>query len=267
MTDWERVEKLRARGATWSAVAADRRVGFLAPGGSDPGHALKALYFLKRSRGPRVAHSTEPPLHSPREREVRRRAGGRQVLLLAGVIVVALILAAYAYESDLALSGKPTGWVGRTAPAFSLPIANGGGTFTLASERNRTNVLLFFNEGLSCSPCLTQMEQLDADAASFQSLYVMIVAITGDSLSDMTAWAQHAHVTQTTVLADPTLTVSNAYDTTGPAVSMMPGAAPGHTFILVDERGIVEWRADYGPSDMSVPVSEIYSAVQSALGG
>jgi hypothetical protein len=47
MTDWERVERLRSRGRSWSEIAEDERVKFAAPPGSDPGHALKVVY-LKR---------------------------------------------------------------------------------------------------------------------------------------------------------------------------------------------------------------------------
>jgi peroxiredoxin Q/BCP len=260
--DWERVEKLRARGATWDEVAKDRKVGFRAPGASDPGRALKTLHRLHRSRdgsGSKRVPSTEE--------RAPRRAGSRQKIVLVAILVVAVLVAVYIVGFGPNLNQKPTGWVGRAAPDFTLSVANGGGSFTLSTERGQENVLLFFNEGLSCSPCLGQMQQLDSDAARFQALHVLVVSITGDSLSDMTTWAQNSHVTHTVVLADPSLVVSNSYDTTGSAVSMMPGSAPGHTFILVDLHGVVQWRADYGPSDMSVPDSQILQAVQSALSG
>jgi peroxiredoxin len=260
MTDWQRVEKLRAKGLSWDEVARDRRVGFHPPKGTDPGRALKIIFRRHGSNGG----------HEPRRDPLvvgttRRLTGSRQKIVLVAILVVAVLLAVYVVEFGPNLNQKPTGWVGRVAPDFSLSIANGGGQFTLSSEQGQKNVLLFFNEGLSCSPCLGQMQQLDSDAAQFQGLNVQIVSITGDSYSEMQTWAQQSGVTHTMVLADPTLSVSNAYDTTGAAVSMMPGSAPGHTFILVNETGIVVWRADYGPSDMSVPDSQILQAVQSAL--
>ena len=49
MTDWKRVGKLRAKGASWEEIADDARVGFHAPVGSDGGRALKALYYHRRS--------------------------------------------------------------------------------------------------------------------------------------------------------------------------------------------------------------------------
>ncbi len=262
MTDWTRVEKLRTRGMAWDEIADDPRVGFSSPSGTDAGRALKALYFRRRSTTHDRSRGRPRPVTD---------AGNRSWLHLSrrGIVVLALAAAFVAVVGYLLVqppgeSGAPTGWVGKTAPGFSLAIANQPGTFTLSSARGHRDVLLFFNEGLSCSPCLTQMEELDANDADFTSLNVEVVQITGDSQSDMATWASNDHVTNTIVCADPTLQVSNLYDTTGAAVSMMPGSAPGHTFILVNESGTVIWRADYGPSDMSVPLSEILQNVRSA---
>ncbi len=191
--------------------------------------------------------------------------GARQRIALVAILAAMALVVVYVVQFEPRSTTKPSGWVGRAAPDFTLASANTGGSFTLSSEKGQTNVLLFFNEGLSCSPCLVQMRQLDTDAARFQSLNVQVVSITGDTLASMTSWAQNSQVAHTPVLADPTLTVSNNYDTTSAAVSMMPGTAPGHTFILVNLQGVVLWRADYGPSNMSVPDSDILQAVQSAL--
>ncbi|MDE1819840.1 MAG: DUF929 family protein [Euryarchaeota archaeon] len=61
MTDWERVEKLRAKGLSWEEIATDDKVEFAAPEGTEkPGLALKALYFQRRSRTKRQAKSGVP---------------------------------------------------------------------------------------------------------------------------------------------------------------------------------------------------------------
>ena len=260
MTDWDRVERLRGQGADWDEIALDRRVGFHVPEGTNPGRALKALHFQRRSRassrhertGTKLAGSPHP-------------TGRRQTIVVIAILAAAALVVVYVVQVEPRSTAKPTGWVGRTAPDFTLASANPGGSFTLSSDRGQTNVLLFFNEGLSCSPCLAQMEQLDSDSSQFQALNVQVVSITGDSLDSMMSWTQNSRVVHTEVLADPTLSVSNTYDTTSAAVSMMPGTAPGHTFILVGSNGVVLWRADYGPSDMSVPDSQILQGVQGAL--
>ncbi len=262
MTNWARVDKLRASGKDWATIASDPKVDFRSPRGTNPGRALKVLYLKNRS----TARRTATTFTAERRPKVPGRGTRGQWIALGAVLVIMILVVAYALQVQSS-HASPTGWVGRPAPDFSLSIANGGGgTFHLSQERNVTNVLLFFNEGLSCAPCLTQMQQLDADASQFQAAHVLIVSITGDTLSQMTTWASNAYVDSSIVLADPTLGVCNAYDTTGAAVSMMPGTAPGHTFLLVDKKGVVLWRADYGPDDMSVPDSEILSAVQSSLG-
>ena len=261
MTDWNRVERLRSEGASWDEIALDRKVGFHVPEGTDPARALKALHFRRRSRA-RGGHARSAPAPERGAHKIGRRQG----LALVAIIGVAALLSVYVIQLEPKSTDKPTGWVGRAAPDFTLASASTAGAFTLSSEKGQTNVLLFFNEGLSCSPCLAQMQQLDSDASQFQSLNVIVVSITGNSLDSMMTWSQNARVVHTPVLADPTLSVSNAYDTTNKAVSMMPGTAPGHTFILVDLHGTIVWRADYGPADMSVPDAEILQAVQGALG-
>ncbi|MCI4330750.1 MAG: hypothetical protein L3K19_02740 [Thermoplasmata archaeon] len=51
MTDWDRVDKLRAEDQSWSEIAADPKVGFSAGAGADPGRALKTMYLSRRARG------------------------------------------------------------------------------------------------------------------------------------------------------------------------------------------------------------------------
>jgi Domain of unknown function (DUF929) len=51
MVDWEAVERLRAKGWDWARIAEDEKVGFHADSASgDPGRALRALYYQRRSK-------------------------------------------------------------------------------------------------------------------------------------------------------------------------------------------------------------------------
>ena len=54
MTDWDRVRRLRGKGASWDEIAEDRRVAFVPPAGVDAGRALKVLYLRKRSKARRA---------------------------------------------------------------------------------------------------------------------------------------------------------------------------------------------------------------------
>jgi peroxiredoxin len=154
---------------------------------------------------------------------------------------------------------------GATAPDFTLPEVEGE-TFTLSSYRGRANVLLFFNEGLSCAPCLNQMTELDQLNQQFAGVNVVAVSITGDSATLLASWAQASGPQYSKVLSDQSLVVSRMYDMLGPNVSMMPGSAPGHSFILVNKEGRIVWRQDYGPFNMNVPNDEIIASVKRALG-
>lgn len=160
--------------------------------------------------------------------------------------------------------GGSTLGAGAVAPDFTLPGANGG-TFTLSSYRGKANVLLFFNEGLSCAPCLNQMTDLDQMNQQFTKLDIVAVSITGDSASLLASWAQSSGPQYSKVLSDQNLAVSRTYDMLGPNVSMMPGSTPGHSFVLVNKEGIIVWRHDYGPYNMSVANNEIIAAVKQAL--
>jgi len=156
--------------------------------------------------------------------------------------------------------------VGSVAPDFSLP-STSGVSFRLSDYRGKSNVLLFFNEGLSCQPCLTQMQGLDALNSEFKSLNVVVVSITSDPLQTLTDWTRSSGPAFGTVLSDQGLQVSGSYGMLGAEVSMMPGTAPGHSFILVNEKGVIVWRHDYGPYNMTVTNDEIMAAIKQGLGG
>jgi peroxiredoxin Q/BCP len=152
------------------------------------------------------------------------------------------------------------------APDFTLPDVDGG-TFTLSAYRGKASVLLFFNEGLSCAPCLNQMSDLDQLNQQFTNLDVIVVSITGDSVNLLSSWAHSSGPQSGKVLSDQSLAVSKMYDMLGSDKSMMPGMAPGHSFVLVDKSGMIKWRQDYGPGVMYVPNDQVIAAVRRALGG
>ncbi|MHB8568489.1 MAG: redoxin domain-containing protein [Nitrososphaerales archaeon] len=213
-------------------------------------------------------------LMKPSERRIASKNRDRKIKLgifIAVIIVSAAAIGYLAISSSLFSpspaggdSGPTSAWVGRQAPNFSLAEVNGSGTFTLSSYTGKVNVLLFFNEGLDCSPCLQQMQDLSNDYAKFSALNIIVVAITTDTASGLYQWAQSNQVNHLVILSDSGLTVSNSYRTLGSNVSMMSGR-DGHTFILAGASGIIKWRADYGPGTMFVPDSTILNNCQNGL--
>lgn len=156
---------------------------------------------------------------------------------------------------------------GQEAPQFELASVVNGSTFNLANYANKSDVLLFFNEGLSCSPCLQQMVDIDKDYSAFRQMGLTVVSITTDSPSSLGTWAHNNGISNMMILSDSSLNVDTAYTTMGAETgSMHPGMAPGHTFILVSKDGKILWREDYGTSTMYVPMDQLIAAVKSALG-
>jgi peroxiredoxin Q/BCP len=52
---------------------------------------------------------------------------------------------------------------------------------------------------------------------------------------------------------------------------MMAGKKAGHTFLLIDENGVILWRADYGNYSMFVPtehlIAQMREGVEAGKGG
>ena len=178
----------------------------------------------------------------------------RRVALWSGVVVVALaalIGGLFALYSSSASHQGTTGAYpyqvgspgpGQAAPAFTLG-ASTGGNISLSAYRGK-NVLLFFQEGLTCQPCWNQITDLQQHAAQLQAAGIsQVISITGDPVGAITQKTRDMGLT-IPVLADPGLAVSRAYDAN--KYGMMGTSADGHTFILVGPDGAIRWRADYG---------------------
>lgn len=153
---------------------------------------------------------------------------------------------------------------GAQAPPIRLPSA-GGGMFDLASLKGQ-KVLLFFQEGLMCQPCWDQIVEIEKRMPRLASLGVdRLVSITTDPLDALKTKVKDEGISSP-VLSDPGLGVSRAYGTNG--YGMMGTSMNGHTFILVDESGVIRWRADYGAAPrnyMYVPVPNLLADLRAGL--
>ncbi len=135
---------------------------------------------------------------------------------------------------------------GDSAPPLTLP-STSGGTFDLASYRGKQQVLLFFQEGLTCEPCWTQLQALQKDLSKFRALGIgPIVSITTDPIDQIKQKVKDEGIA-IPVLADvgARFSSSSAWGTNKYQMQMM-GERDGHTFILVGKDGRIRWRADYG---------------------
>jgi peroxiredoxin len=175
------------------------------------------------------------------------------------LVAIAASVSAYVAYVPRGVSESTIG-VGSAAPNFTLQDVSGG-TFTLSNYRGKSNILLLFNEGLSCQPCLQQMHDLDGLSGQFSGMNVLVVSVTPNSVDQLRNWMGVGGPRYGMVLSDPGLVAFNLYQPTGTGGSMMT-----HTFLLINKAGMVIWRHDYGPSSMYVANTEILAAAKKALG-
>lgn len=170
------------------------------------------------------------------------------VLVVFAVVVLALIYQSSQSKHSGAAGGngyphavgQPR--AGDTAPGFSLT-SGSGGQVSLADFRGK-NVLLYFQEGLSCQPCWDQITDLEKHQTELRAAGVdTVVSITTDP-ANLIGRKVIDEKLSTPVLSDPTLAVSRNYQAN--QYGMMGDMRDGHSFLLVGADGIIKWRADYG---------------------
>ena len=198
------------------------------------------------------------------------RASTMRLFRIAAVIVVAIgaLLAIFVINRGGGASSSGSGTSdpssyqvgtpgqGAAAPDFTLP-SSSGSAVTLSSFRGK-KVLLYFQEGVGCEPCWTQMKDIQGSMAQFHALGIdTIVSITTQSVDEIRQKAVDEGIT-IPVLSDPDLSVSRTYSAN--QYGMMGDQMDGHTFILVGSDGRIEWRADFGGAPnytMDVPVDQL----------
>ncbi len=229
---------------------------------------------------PGVAKAPRPPRAQAGHRAggsnaTRRRAAqahrARQLKIWASgaVVVVAAVVGLYIAANGGSAKGTSAypyavgqPGPGQVAPGFTLASTTGG-TWSLAAQHGKT-VLLFFQEGIDCEPCWAQIKDIESDWAAFRKLGIdEMVSITTDPLYALEQKVADEGIT-TPLLADPTVSVSNAYGMTSYAMAGMANQ-DGHSFVVVGPNGSIEWRADYGGAPgytMYVPVADLVAQMR-----
>jgi peroxiredoxin len=187
-------------------------------------------------------------------------------LLIAGLVVLGLysVFATANAPKTAGADGTSrltydvgTPGIGQIAPDFTLA-DNAGGQVSLA-DYSGENVLLFFQEGLACEACWTQITSFETDAARLKAAGIdAVVSITQDPAPQITRKVIDMGLT-TPVLSDPDLATSKKYRAN--EYTMMGTSTDGHSFILVGPDGTIKWRADYG----GAPQYTMYVSVDQLL--
>lgn len=191
-----------------------------------------------------------------------RLSGGWIVAGVALVILMGILALVWSGQTNQAgKAGKEQFQVGSPGPGAAAPpiklMATDGSAFDLSTYKDKT-VLLYFQEGVGCQPCWTQLKEIDGSISDFKAQGIdQVVTITGDPVDALKQKASLEGI-NTPVLSDPGLSVSRTYSAN--QYGMMGASADGHTFIVVGPDGVVKWRADYGGAPnytMYVPVPNL----------
>ncbi|MDP4000361.1 MAG: redoxin domain-containing protein [bacterium] len=194
------------------------------------------------------------------------------IVVTAGIVTVvaiAVLLIGKAPEKEQS-GEQPALRAGMAAPNFRLPSTDGS-KVSLASYRGKQRVLLYAHEGLACAPCVDQLATLEKLKPELAKLDVTPLSISPDP-TDAQKLPVKKYKLSYPVLSHAGTSLTKDYDFY--RFSMGHGDKPGHTFVLVDRDGTVQWRKDYWPGiGMNVPGgtmfvqgSEILSEVKRAVG-
>lgn len=132
--------------------------------------------------------------------------------------------------------------VGKAAPDFSL--TDSSGKAVVLNDLLGKNVVLFFNEGLMCYPCIVQTIALTGDERLNNNGTVSYSIVTEPRETWQRAFEGKADISELNILFDVDGKVSQSYDILELPSSMHKGARPGHTYVIVDKTGIVRLALD-----------------------
>ena len=133
--------------------------------------------------------------------------------------------------------------VGKPGPDFSLTSYDGK-NLTLSQLKGR-KVVLFFNEGIVCYPaCWNQIAALGTDSR-FNNDKVTSLSIVPDNADKwQEATKKMPELSKGIILLDETKEVSLKYGMLSLPSSMHKGQKPGHTYVVIDQTGIVRKTLD-----------------------
>ncbi len=133
--------------------------------------------------------------------------------------------------------------IGKEAPDFIL-IKQDNTTFKLSNYKGK-NVILFFNEGAMCYPaCWQQITALGQDSR-LNTEEIIPVSIVVDSKEKWSqVFSSKTTFQKSNMLYDTGGFVSQAYGTLNLQSSMHKGSYPGHTYFIINKKGIIIFKLD-----------------------
>ena len=215
------------------------------------------------------------------EAERQARAARTLRLRVAAVLAAALVVLGVVFlvgrggsEGSSAAAGEYAFEVGSPGPGEPAPdielTTTKGEKFDLSALRGKT-VLLYFQEGIGCQPCWDQLTDIEPRFDEFKAMGIDEIATITTDPPDLLAQKVADEGITTPVMTDLDLTASNAYSTPDYRMAGMSESFNGHSFVLVDDDGMIEWRADYGGpttgNTMYVPVENLLADIEEGVDG
>ncbi len=147
---------------------------------------------------------------------------------------------------------------GTVAPDFNLP-STIGKTISLSAYKGR-HVLLFFNEGVMCSPCWQEISRLERFKNDFAGLNAVIIPISVDDQKTWDPILKEERIA-TPILIDSDRKVTTAYKALGTPSSMHNDRA-GHTYVHINTDGKIHSSADF--PNMNVETKVLMDHIKSS---
>lgn len=251
-------------------------------GRSEIATTLHRMTVAKKKKPEREALRKQRQRERLEREEAERRARVAHVLRLriGGALAVALFVLATVFMVGRGGSfaggggGEYAFEVGTPGPGERAPRielrTTADDAFDLSSLRGQT-VLLYFQEGIGCQPCWTQLTDIETRLDDFKRLGIDKIATITTDPPDLLARKVADEGLNTPVMSDSTVAVSNEYSTTDFRMAGMGPTFNGHSFVLVNEDGVIEWRADYGGpktgNTMYVPVDSLLADIEQGMSG
>src|SRR3990167_7391865 len=162
------------------------------------------------------------------------------IILIAGLMFAGSSLTKDSGKKETKTPEPLAAMVGQPAPDFNL-MSYDGKFFNLNQQRGK-KLILFFNDGIICYPaCWNQMAALP-DLNSDKVVTASIVTDTANEWSQ--AVAKMPELGKGLILLDTNKQVSKNYGMLSLPSSMHRGSQPGHTYLIVDESGVVRYTLD-----------------------
>lgn len=133
--------------------------------------------------------------------------------------------------------------VGQSAPKFTLKDSRGN-EYTDENLRGK-NIILFFSEGIQCYPaCWDQIGEFGADERLNNDETVSLSVVTDKPELWEGAEKKMPKIAQAKIVFDENIEVSRKFKMLDQPSSMHPGTIPGHSYIIIDKRGVIRFAYD-----------------------